>query len=184
MTPQGAPSELETHGHIVSHSGNPQLQLQVSSLRRLGVFPASGGAYSDVYKATLTQDDRVITVAVKVLRRNERTQAVVCGVCVIKSYADCYSTICCFIQQFNREVACWKILIHENIAPLYGVCSKWVGGQPAFVLPWYENGTANNYIANHPNAHAIPIVRIVNISHRAMPDDFVISPPHTIRSKG
>lgn len=50
------------------------------------------------------------------------------------------------------------MLDHNNIAPLYGVFSKWAGGYPAFVLEWFENGTANEYLEKRPDADAISIV--------------------------
>jgi hypothetical protein len=42
------------------------------------------------------------------------------------------------------------MLQHESIALFYGVAHQ-TNGIPAIVLPWYENGTANAYLREHPD---------------------------------
>lgn len=66
-----------------------------------------------------------------------------------------------YIQNLIHEVACWGTLDHKNISPLYGICFKCVDGRPAMVLPWYGNGTANEYLERHPDVDPIHIVRLL-----------------------
>ncbi|KIJ50956.1 hypothetical protein M422DRAFT_158761, partial [Sphaerobolus stellatus SS14] len=44
-----------------------------------------------------------------------------------------------------REVTCWKGLNHQNVSPFLGVQYLEAIG-PALISPWYENGTADEYL--------------------------------------
>ena len=65
---------------------------------------------------------------------------------------------CIFAQRLEREVRCWKLAVHENIAAFYGVVYQ-SNGAPGLVLPWYENGCADKYLRGHPSADPIKTVR-------------------------
>ena len=65
---------------------------------------------------------------------------------------------CMCAQCLEREVRCWKLAVHENIAAFYGVVYQ-SNGAPGLVLPWYENGCANKYLREHPSADPIKTVR-------------------------
>ena len=65
----------------------------------------------------------------------------------------------CICAQFlEREVGCWKLAVHENTAAFYGVVYQ-SNGAPGLVLPWYENGSADKYLRQHPSADPIKTVR-------------------------
>lgn len=51
----------------------------------------------------------------------------------------------------------WKRLEHPNIAKFYGVSFQ-LGGRPALVMQWYENGTAPNYIKDRSMAFRLTLV--------------------------
>ncbi|EDR03985.1 uncharacterized protein LACBIDRAFT_306311 [Laccaria bicolor S238N-H82] len=50
-------------------------------------------------------------------------------------------------KRLNREVYVWNGLCHPNIARFYGISFR-LGGRPALVMQWYQNGTVPNYIYN------------------------------------
>ena len=62
------------------------------------------------------------------------------------------------VQCLEREVGCWKLAVHENIAAFYGVVYQ-SNGAPGLVLPWYENGSVDKYLRRHPSADPISTVR-------------------------
>jgi hypothetical protein len=50
-------------------------------------------------------------------------------------------------QAIRREAYVWIQLLHANILPLEGVTmAKKFGSLPAFVSPWMENGTLDDYL--------------------------------------
>jgi len=51
----------------------------------------------------------------------------------------------------------WNRLDHLNIAKFYGVSFQ-LGGRPALVMQWYENGAAPNYLSSQPNERRLEIV--------------------------
>ncbi|KAF8504155.1 kinase-like domain-containing protein [Gautieria morchelliformis] len=116
------------------------LELPVSDISPHGRDPLVQGGYSDIWRTRLIRDGVRTLVALKVLRRNTRTQDQV-------------------KESFQQEVGCWRVLDHANIAPLIGVCSNWHGGSPAIVSPWYGNGTASQYLQRNPNANLLAIAK-------------------------
>jgi len=61
-------------------------------------------------------------------------------------------------QRLNREVKVWSRLNHPNIAQFYGVSSH-LGGRPAIVMKWYENGTAPRFLSSKSHEHRLKTVR-------------------------
>ncbi|KAF8589823.1 kinase-like protein [Ramaria rubella] len=108
-------------------------------LNTIGDHPVGCGGNSDVWKAEATMCDTVIVVAVKVLRSPGSDLAALC-------------------KMLEREVRCWKHLDHKNIAPFHGVHYQ-SNGVPAVLLPWYENGSANVYLREHPKASPIHLIK-------------------------
>ncbi|TFK35601.1 kinase-like domain-containing protein [Crucibulum laeve] len=60
-------------------------------------------------------------------------------------------------KRLNREVNVWKRLQHPNIAEFLGVSFP-MGGRPALVMRWYENGTAPEYLKLHLDANKFRFV--------------------------
>lgn len=48
-------------------------------------------------------------------------------------------------NRIRREAYVWIQLSHDNILPLEGI-TEGFGPLPAFVAPWMENGTLNDYL--------------------------------------
>ncbi|KAF8504161.1 hypothetical protein JB92DRAFT_784239 [Gautieria morchelliformis] len=113
------------------------LELPVSDISPHCRDPLVQGGHSDIWRTHLMRDGVRTRVALKVLRRNGRTQDEVKEVCAIRLY---------WCSTVYQEVGCWRVLDHANIAPLIGVCSNWHGGSPAIVSPWYDNGMASQYL--------------------------------------
>ncbi|KAF8504148.1 kinase-like domain-containing protein [Gautieria morchelliformis] len=116
------------------------LELPVSAISPHDRDPLVQGGYSDIWRTHLMRDGVRTLVALKVLCRNARTQDQV-------------------KESFQQEVGCWRVLDHANIAPLIGVCSNWHDGSPAIVSPWYDRGTANQYLQRNPNANLLAIAK-------------------------
>ncbi|KAF8504163.1 kinase-like domain-containing protein [Gautieria morchelliformis] len=116
------------------------LEIPVSDISPHDRDPLVPGGHSDIWRTHLMRDGVRTPVALKVLRRNGRTQDKV-------------------TESFQQEVAIWRVLDHENIAPLIGVCSNWHGGSPAIVSPWYENSTASQYLQRNLNGNLLSITK-------------------------
>ncbi|KIJ59930.1 hypothetical protein HYDPIDRAFT_99716 [Hydnomerulius pinastri MD-312] len=56
-----------------------------------------------------------------------------------------------------KEIKAWSRLEHDNILPLAGVCYDF-GFAPALVSIWMENGTANHYLKEHPEADYLALL--------------------------
>ncbi|KAF8504158.1 kinase-like domain-containing protein [Gautieria morchelliformis] len=116
------------------------LELPVSDISPHSRDPLVQGGHSDIWRTHLMRDGVRTLVALKVLRRNGRTQDKV-------------------TESFQQEVAIWRVLDHANISPLIGVCSNWHGDSPAIVSPWYDRGTASQYLQRHPHADLLAIIK-------------------------
>ncbi|KAF8506329.1 kinase-like domain-containing protein [Gautieria morchelliformis] len=116
------------------------LEFPVSGVSLYGRDPLVAGGHSDVWRADLMRDGVSTLVALKVLRRYGRTRDEV-------------------NESFQQEVAVWRVLDHANIAPLIGVCSNWHSGSPAIISPWFDNGTANQYLQRNSNANPLAIIK-------------------------
>ncbi|KAF9457872.1 kinase-like domain-containing protein [Collybia nuda] len=116
----------------------------------------SHGGFSDIYRGeweqgseSLTKDGNsegvsTVQVAVKLLRVFTRRE-----VDLERSR-----------KRLNREVNIWKNLNHPNIAKFLGVSFQ-LGGRPALVMQWYENGTAPSYIKDRPLEFRLTLVKEV-----------------------
>lgn len=62
------------------------------------------------------------------------------------------------MQYIMSEIAVWSRLRHQNVAEFIG-CRMDDSSGPAFVSRWMENGTAFQYVINHPLADVYPLVR-------------------------
>jgi len=63
-------------------------------------------------------------------------------------------------KRLNREVYVWHRLDHPNIARMFGT-SYHMGGRPAMVLEWYQNGSASEYLKKNPFADRKLLVLIL-----------------------
>jgi len=61
-------------------------------------------------------------------------------------------------QRLSKELDNWKRLQHFNISPFIGVVSGF-GHLPALLLPYYQNGHVNDYLAKNPSANILHLVR-------------------------
>ena len=144
------------------------------SVERIGEYPLGFGGYSDVWKAMMTKESGAASlvcvsfsllhdhfstvldqVALKVLRTVSSDPDRLRKVSTL-AFLAVYDLPC--VQCLEREVGCWKLADHENIAAFYGVVYQ-SNGAPGLVLPWYENGSADKYLRRHPNADPIKTVR-------------------------
>jgi len=75
-------------------------------------------------------------------------------------------------KRLNREVYVWHRLDHPNIARMFGT-SYHMGGRPAMVLEWYQNGSASEYLKKNPFADrkllVLDIARGLNYLHALKP---------------
>lgn len=62
-------------------------------------------------------------------------------------------------QLFEKEIYVWSKLKHENILPLLGYAFNPLTGYPSLVSEWMENGSAWNYVNQHPEASVLNLVR-------------------------
>ncbi|KAG2073403.1 kinase-like protein [Suillus decipiens] len=46
------------------------------------------------------------------------------------------------------KISCWAQLLHKNVLPVYGIAHDF-GYFPSLVTPWVDEGSLNDYIANH-----------------------------------
>jgi len=51
-------------------------------------------------------------------------------------------------QRLMGKISSWAQLAHENVLPLYGVAHGF-GYFPSLVMPWVNEGSLNDYIANN-----------------------------------
>lgn len=99
---------------------------------RREIYPTLSGTYSDVWRSTWYDGKRKRDVAVKSLK-------------IPFSNDDEKSK--------NRlklmgKISSWAQLLHKNVLPLYGIAHDF-GHFPSLVTPWVNEGSLNDYIANH-----------------------------------
>ena len=66
------------------------------------------------------------------------------------------------LQSLAKEIRVWSTLIHPNILPLLGFIIE--GGYPSLVSEWMDNGTASQYVKDHPECDLVAIVSLVLIN--------------------
>ncbi|KIM84884.1 hypothetical protein PILCRDRAFT_817699 [Piloderma croceum F 1598] len=75
-------------------------------------------------------------------------------------------------KRLNRELYVWHRLDHPNIARMFGT-SYHMGGRPAIVLEWYQNGNASEYLKKNPTADRKMLIhdiaRGLNYLHTLIP---------------
>lgn len=111
--------------------------------------PVAHGGLSDIYKGVRygsgsgeEEGDETILVAIKVLR-----------ILSIKDRDDARAR-----KRLNREVYVWHRLEHPNVVKLFGT-SYHMGGRPAMVMRWYENGSAAEYLSRkNPAADRVALI--------------------------
>ncbi|KAG2036693.1 kinase-like domain-containing protein [Suillus americanus] len=111
------------------YNSPPDLTSQVV---RHEIYPTLSGTYSDVWRSTWYHDKRKRDVAVKSLK-------------IPFSNEDEKSKNC---QNLLGKISRWAQLHHENVLPLYGIAHDF-GHFPSLVTPWVDEGSLNDYIANH-----------------------------------
>ncbi|KAG2065014.1 kinase-like protein [Suillus decipiens] len=104
--------------------------IPTTAIRRLERFPAASGWLGDVWKCSMFTQSEAHPVAVKSVR--------------IPTGAD-RELIRKTGNRIRREAYVWIQLSHDNILPLEGI-TEGFGPLPAFVAPWMENGTLNDYL--------------------------------------
>ncbi|KIJ50874.1 hypothetical protein M422DRAFT_244822 [Sphaerobolus stellatus SS14] len=126
---------IPIHDRLTSEDGT-------LSVETLGRHPVGWGGSSDVWKGRLYQPTpksqrRSIFVAVKILRVwND-------GINVGKT--------------LQREIKIWKCLQHPSISSFRGVVYD-TYQTPAIISPWYENGSAERYLHNHPEVNPLKLI--------------------------
>jgi serine/threonine protein kinase len=99
---------------------------------RREIYPTLSGTYSDVWQSTWYHDKRKYDVAVKSLKipfSNEDENGQNC-------------------KKLMGKISRWARLHHKNVLPLYGIVHNF-GHFPSLVTPWVNEGSLNDYIANH-----------------------------------
>lgn len=99
---------------------------------RREIYPTLSGTYSDVWRSTWYHDKRKQDVAVKSLKipfSNEDEKS--------KNGL-----------KLMGKISSWAQLHHRNVLPLYGIAHDF-GHFPSLVTPWVNEGSLNDYIANH-----------------------------------
>ncbi|KAG1859312.1 kinase-like domain-containing protein [Suillus subalutaceus] len=110
-------------------NSTPDLTRQIV---RHEIYPTLSGTYSDVWLSTWYYDKRKHYVAVKSLK-------------IPFSNEDDKSKNC---QKLMVKISRWAQLHHKNVLPLYGIAHDF-GHFPSLVTPWMNEGSLNDYIANH-----------------------------------
>lgn len=99
---------------------------------RREIYPTLSGTYSDVWRSTWYDGKRKRDVAVKSLKipfLNEGENSKNC-------------------LKLASKISSWAQLLHKNVLPLYGIAHDF-GHFPSLVTPWVNEGSLNDYIANH-----------------------------------
>ena len=60
-------------------------------------------------------------------------------------------------QNISRELGIWSSLDHPNVLPLLGYTMNG-GATFAFICQWMENGTAREYLREHPETDTFQMV--------------------------
>ncbi|KAG1789597.1 kinase-like domain-containing protein [Suillus plorans] len=116
-------------------AGEPQCNSApdlTSQIVRQKIYPTLSGTYSDVWLSTWSHDNEKRDVAVKSLK-------------IPFSNEDEKSNN---RQKLMGKISSWAQLLHTNVLPLYGIAYDF-GHFPSLVTPWVNNGSLNDYIANH-----------------------------------
>ena len=59
-------------------------------------------------------------------------------------------------QYLLKEIRIWAELKHQNILPFLGFIIE--GESPSLISEWMENGTALNYVKEHPEYDVLELV--------------------------
>ncbi|KAK7029504.1 hypothetical protein VNI00_014537 [Paramarasmius palmivorus] len=94
-----------------------------------GRFPEAHGGFADVWKGTWRDGDRLVPVAVKVLRSATQSDEMEEKM----------------RKKLSRELEVWRKLEHPNVLSLYGIVSDF-GPYDSMVCPWHENGSVSRYL--------------------------------------
>ncbi|KAG6819271.1 hypothetical protein H0H93_013553 [Arthromyces matolae] len=94
--------------------------------------PVTYGSFADIYKIVFHGED----TCYKVIRVYQRSQ--------VDHLAKVYA----------REAILWGQLSHPNILPFYGLV-RIRSRRLAFVSRWASNGTLDDYLVGHPDAHRL-----------------------------
>ncbi|KAG2055045.1 kinase-like protein [Suillus hirtellus] len=124
------PANSQGHPAGESQCGSA-LDLTRKIVRR-EIYPTLSGTYSDVWLSTWCHDKRKRDVAVKsvkipFLNEDEKSNN---------------------RQKLMDKISSWAQLLHRNVLPLYGIAHGF-GHFPSLVTPWVNEGSLNDYIANH-----------------------------------
>ncbi|KAG2033961.1 kinase-like domain-containing protein [Suillus americanus] len=114
---------------VVAFKLEPNI-ISATAIRRLEQFPTASGWLGDVWKCSMSTQSEARLVAVKSVRIPTGAD----GELIQKTG-----------NRIRRETYVWIRLSHDNILPLEGV-TEGFGPLPAFVAPWMENGTLNDYL--------------------------------------
>ncbi|KAF8502429.1 kinase-like domain-containing protein [Hysterangium stoloniferum] len=112
-------------------------------------YPVAGGGFADIWTGKLKGEQ----VAIKIMRRFTSS-----GLPIMEGK---------MLKRIWREYLAWSSLSHPNILSCLGFCYDFTSSPlselPALISPWMSQGTVSNYIANHPNANRLPLIRgIIN----------------------
>ncbi|KAG2144100.1 kinase-like domain-containing protein [Suillus bovinus] len=103
--------------------------IPATAIRRSGQYPDIVGGFGDIWKCSMSTQSEARAVAVKSIRLLSEDAT------MLKKIG----------KRIRREVYVWVRLLHDNILPLEGV-TEGFGPLPAFVTPWMENGSLNDYL--------------------------------------
>lgn len=124
------PPNFQQHPGGESQCGSvPDLTRQIV---RREIYPTLSGTYSDVWQSTWYDGKRKRDVAVKSLK--------------IPFVNECENSKN-YLKLMNK-ISSWAQLLHKNVLPLYGIAHDF-GHFPSLVTPWVNEGSLNDYIANH-----------------------------------
>lgn len=121
-------------------------------IRKTKPTPSRTGGFSDIWEGEYTpagNNKNPQVVAIKVLR------AVHLGDGQTADSADTQGRL---DKRLKREMHVWKPLKHPRIVPFIG--HAYLDNSPCLVMPWYENGNAKDYVANHPDCNRKALVRL------------------------
>ncbi|KAG1840314.1 kinase-like domain-containing protein [Suillus tomentosus] len=113
-------------------AGEPQCNSApdlTSQIVRRKIYPTLSGTYSDVWLSTWSHDNEKRDVAVKSLKIPFANEDEKSNNCQEKPFTHDLET-------------------DGNVLPLYGIAYEF-GHFPSLVTPWVNNGSLNEYIANH-----------------------------------
>ena len=111
------------------------------------------GGYSDVYLGRFIKNGTFVAIKrLQVHIQKERKLSKVSD-----TFGLPFRSSSEILQNISRELGIWSSLDHPNVLPLLGYTMNG-GATFAFICQWMENGTAREYLREHPETDTFQMV--------------------------